>query len=472
MSNPVPLFPPAGRFSYRVSTIVLTGLLPVGLQAQTLQPTPTGFLLDAAEEHWPTRPDSLSALPPKSLPWRSAKGTFTWGLQLRETYENYRGYYWSLGPQDRNGYFLQRVLAHADVRWNPRLRLFGELQSSLLWGRHGGPRPVQDVNQLAVQQLFGEVRLAQAGPTSLDLRVGKQVLHYGRGSLLDLRDANVRRSFVGAKAILRSRALRVDAFLMRLVQTQPGLLDDQPDATQQVGGVWLTRTSGKAAHTLFHGYYLLVRRGQSRFNQKTGSETRHTVGAAGQYEQGAWSGYTEVDLQAGTFAGQPLRAWKAAQQVTYTAPVRFAPAFSVQAAISSGDAHARYERLQTFNPIYPKAIYYGFIDNIGSANVLLLHPKAEAAFTPQLRVVAGYYRFWRQSTQDGVYAPNGAYLLPALSQERAIGQMVDAVVSYAPSAAGTLQLTTSYFKRGPYLLGQPTLKSDIVFTGLRATLNL
>ncbi|MDF7815881.1 alginate export family protein [Hymenobacter sp. YC55] len=470
MPNLALLFSPRGQLFRTVSGLLMASFLPARLQAQGLPLTSTGFLPDAAEEQWPMRPDTLGRLPAKSRPWRAAKGAFTWGGQLRETYENYQGYYWGLGQQDRNGYFLQRILVHADGRWNARLRLYGELQSSLLWGRNGGPRPVQDLNQLAVQQLFGEVRVWETGPTSVDLRFGKQVLHYGQGTLLDLRDANVRRSFVGVKAILRRRALRVDAFLMRAVQTQPGLFDDQADATQQVGGIWVTQRKSKATSALFHAYYLVVRRVQSRFTQGVGPETRHTVGAAWQYRQGVWSGYSEVDGQAGTFAGHPLAAWKAAQQVTYTVPARFAPAFSLQAAISSGDANAQHKELQTFNPLYPKAIYYGFIDNIGSANVVLVHPKAEVAFLPRLRVVAGYYRFWRQSTQDGLYAPNGAYLLPALTQERAIGQMLDGVVSYGPSAACALQLTSSYFIRGPYLRGQPGLKANIFFTGLRATL--
>lgn len=106
-----------------------------------------------------------------------------------------------MGPQDDNGYVLHRVLLHSDLRYSKHFRLFTELQTSLISGRIGGARPVQDLNKLSVNQLFGEVSMAPTTDSRLRFRLGKQNLNYGQGTLLDLRDANVRRSFVGGKLL-------------------------------------------------------------------------------------------------------------------------------------------------------------------------------------------------------------------------------------------------------------------------------
>ena len=43
-------------------------------------------------------------------------------------------------PRDDSGYWLQRLMVHADLRLGRRLRLFGQLKSGIEAGRVGGPR--------------------------------------------------------------------------------------------------------------------------------------------------------------------------------------------------------------------------------------------------------------------------------------------------------------------------------------------
>jgi len=62
------------------------------------------------------------------------------GSELRGSYEVYRNYNWGSGPQDRNGYYLNRLISHADFYLGPSVRVFAELQSGLELGRNGGPQ--------------------------------------------------------------------------------------------------------------------------------------------------------------------------------------------------------------------------------------------------------------------------------------------------------------------------------------------
>jgi hypothetical protein len=461
--------------SFRRSIITFSVLTAIttNVKAQTAarDSLATGFLIDAAEEYWPANEDKVNPQHfinrIKHLPIRSGHGFLSYGASFRESYENYQDYYWGLGPQDTNGYFLHRILGHADMYWNQYFRVFGEVESSFITGRNGGGRPVQDVNKLAVNQLFGEARFTLRNKAQVRFRLGEQSLNYGEGTLLDVRDANVRRSFIGGKVIVSFKSTRLDAFLMQLINNQAGFFDDQRAASQVIAGGWMTQNYSHFLKKL-DTYYLFINRDLTKFNQGVGAENRHTIGTALHTSKGRWSGYTEADIQFGQFNDKTIVAWKGAQAVAYEIQeLNFKPVISIQSAISSGDTNPTDNKLQTFNPIYPKAIYYGFIDNVGAANIFLIHPKIEFDFSPKLKVVSGYYSFWRQSLNDGIYAPGGAFLLPSNNAGYLVGDMYDVVLNYYYSPFANVQAIVTYFNRGPYLLDNPALSKDIYYAGAK-----
>jgi hypothetical protein len=436
----------------------------------------TGFLPDAAEEYWQALNDStkqhwMDRI--KHLPVNHAKGFVTVGINVREGYEYFDQYLWGPGTQDGNGYFLHRLLLPVDIRWDQHFRVFTELESSHITGRQGGPRPVQDLNKAVVNQLFGEWMVQAGRETGFRLRAGKQSLHYGQGTLLDIRDANVRRSFVGGKVIFTHRHWRADAFFMWPMVVREGFFDDGIDRTQRVGGLWATKGWQHTALTRLDLYYIFISRDQTRFNQGTGKEVRHTLGLAATLQKGGWSSYSEIDVQFGRFGEGSIRAWKVAPSLGYqfrAFPGK--PVLSIQGAISSGDKDAKVTDLQTFNPLYPKAIYYGFIDNAGSANLEVLHPKVDLQVTKPMKLTVGCYWFWRQQTADGLYAINGAYLLPAIGQYRPVGSMWDLSVVYQAGRHFTFQAIGSYYQRKDYLKELPVTKGDIRYLGAKVTLRV
>ncbi|MGA8437067.1 MAG: hypothetical protein WB762_22435 [Candidatus Sulfotelmatobacter sp.] len=48
----------------------------------------------------------------------------SFGAELRGWYEAYRNYNWGSGPQDRNGYYLNRIISHGDFHLGPSVRIF------------------------------------------------------------------------------------------------------------------------------------------------------------------------------------------------------------------------------------------------------------------------------------------------------------------------------------------------------------
>ncbi|MEN0053824.1 MAG: alginate export family protein [Mucilaginibacter sp.] len=436
----------------------------------------TGYLPDAAEEYWPALKstdgpqDFFSHI--GHLPIRDGKGFVSIGGSLREQYDRFSNYLWGIGPQDNNGYFLHRVLLHADFRYNSHFRVFGELESSSLSGRNGGPRPIQDLNKLALTELFAEYATKTPDKTILKLRVGEQALHYGVGSLLDIRDANVHRSFAGAKFIIEKGDSKLDVFAMELMKTNPGFFDDQIDASQKIAGAWFTQHYKNNWLSKVDLFYIYTDRKGAIFTQGIGTDKRHTIGTGLTFDKNGWSAYTEGDLQLGTFGGGNILAWKLTQTITYQFPDGgLKPNISLQSAMSSGDKDAKDPSLQTFNPIYPKAIYYGFIDNAGASNLFLVHLKTGIEPCAKIHLTGGYYRLWRQSVGDGIYNPGGIPFIPPSNNKRSIGQMFDLVAAYQHSVRFSLTGIATYYKRGEFLKAVPAAGHDIWYTGLSANLH-
>src|SRR5207248_1491945 len=110
-----------------------------------------------------------------------ALGRASWyvslGGEIRERFELLDHPGFGLGPEDQNGYFLQRYLVSSDFHFGSKLRIFTELQSGIENGRNGGPRPT-DVDRLDLHQAFLEWKLSSSEAHEVSLRIGRQELGF------------------------------------------------------------------------------------------------------------------------------------------------------------------------------------------------------------------------------------------------------------------------------------------------------
>lgn len=435
----------------------------------------TGHLLDAADEYWPaitvdtTKQNFFQHL--KHMPVNEANGFVSIGGSLREGYEIFDNYLWGVDKRDTDGYLLHRLLLHTDFRWNSSLRIFNEIENSLVIGRNGGPRPVQDENKLAINQIFAEYSAKPSKNTGIKIRLGKQALSYGIGTLLDVRDANVRLSFAGGKLIINHNKTRVDAFLMKAIKNNQGILDDEVNHSQKIAGVWMTRPISKGFLNKIDAYYIHISRKDSYYEQTKGDESRSTLGASIWSSFENVSGYTEADFQWGYFNNKNIMAWKVVQAVFYKAEsIKFKPIISVHFAVSSGDQNREDGKVQTFNPLYPKAIFYGYIDNVGSSNIMVIHEKLETTLSPKLKLTLGYYNYWRESSNDGVYFANGSLLFSTSNKEKKLAEMYDLNLSFAANDKISVQLISSYAKRAGFLKLHPLSTGNIFCIGIKTNI--
>src|SRR5437763_6206408 len=158
-----------------VTVVLVLWLLGQSSVAQTLAPPepPSYQLLRFDEDYRYLRDPGWQSDLWDPLKCIALNDAATWYLSLggevRERYEYFHNTTWGQGPQDDDGYLLQRYMLHADLPLGESLRCCGQLKSGLENGRRGAPRPT-DEDKLDLHQAFLDVTLATINSTTLVFR--------------------------------------------------------------------------------------------------------------------------------------------------------------------------------------------------------------------------------------------------------------------------------------------------------------
>ena len=102
--------------------------------------------------------------------------------------------------------------------------------------------------------------------------------------------------------------------------------------------------------------------------------------------------------------------------------------------------------------------------------MIVSHEKLETSIDKRCKVTFGYYKFWRASLNDGLYYANGALLLPVTNNERHVADMYDINIAYSFTGNITVQLISTYAKRGKFLIQSTQTPGNIYYAGLRTNI--
>ena len=398
--------------------------------------------------------DSLKYIPLNSRGW-----FLSMGGEARIRYEFFSQFNFGAGPQDDNGYLLQRYLLHAETHFGKHSRFFFQLQSGIENGRSGGPRPT-DEDRLDIHQAFADWKFGSEG-RSITVRVGRHEMEFGSGRLISAGEGlNVRRSFDGVRLIYQDRKWLINGQADKLVSIKPGIFDDARDRAQTFWGVGATRSNSKIGGGHQFAYIGLDRK-MARFDRGIGREVRHSFIAR------TYGGAKQVDynfdaiLQWGTFRGatktDAIRAWAVASDTGYTLKeILFKPRIALRADATSGDQNPNGGHLGTFNPLFPGTSYSDTIGLLGPSNTLALDPYVRLAVNNRMSFTSGLAFFWRNSRRDGIYGINIAPLRTGqLSLARDIGSLYSARLDWRINRHWSYLLTYSYFNAGRFLKETP-----------------
>ncbi len=300
----------------------------------------------------------------KYVPLGSNEDRFvTFGGEIREWYEGFRNASWGFGPQDDNGYLLQRLSTYVDIHPAPRIRVV--------------------------------------------LRLGRQEFEFGSGRFVDVREGpNVRQAFDGASLKWKTPTWTVHGLATKPVLNGTGILDAPTNHSSTFWGVYAVHPLPEIKGGNIDLYYLGIARKNAAFEKGSENELRHTVGGRFWGGRNGWSYNSEAMFQWGEFGPNGIRAWATTHDTAYTfRSTALRPQVGATAGIASGNHGGSGSPLGTFNPLFPTGFYFGQggVSLLGPLNLFEVGPHVSVQLTRSLSVVADDHTFWRTSLQDGVY---------------------------------------------------------------------
>lgn len=437
---------------------IVVGAAQVEAQAQVgtdIGRAPT-LTIERYPESWsyladPARRTGRWTEPFKYIPLSADGSTYlTTGLEVRSRYEGYANVRWGEAPDD--GYVWHRFMPYADFHVG-KLRLFAQPILSGISGVRRAKRPV-DTTGADMLQAFIEVETDVADATSLRMSAGRKLISLGAGRFVDTRyGPNIPQAFDGFDMSLTGKAWQVTALYFRPVDNRHDDFDDRTSTQKSLWGVYATRWLGDGRANGFDVYYLGLRDRNAVYDQGAGKELVHTFGTRIFGDTGASYWNLEAAVQNGTFAGHRRAAWGIGGEIGYRfvqAPLQ--PDLRLAADVISGDDDLDDPRLGTLNPLFPRGKYFVSQSPIGPRNLMQLRPSITIHPRKDVELSLSGSAYWRQSTDDGIYAISGALVRSGRdSHARFIGTQAEIAVGWQATPELNLAASVGLFNPGTFI---------------------
>ena len=392
----------------------------------------------------------------------------SFGFWIRERGEYASNPNWSDHPPG-NVYQMQRYFLHTDVHLGERFRFFGELATSLLDGRNGGPRPSLDEEKMYVHQGFFDLGLWKSGRDSLTLRAGRQEIAFGSQNLVSTRDGrNIRRSVDGARLTWVKGDWTVDLLAVRPTLENTDYFNNPPNHSQSFWAAYAVHPFRFLPRGNIDLYYMGLDNKSVAFDGKgTGREQRETIGTRLWGTTEHWDYNDELTFQWGWFGAGDIRAWAVSTEHGYRleqAPL--SPRFGLRAVAFSGDQNPSSRNVGTFNSIYEQGPYFSYAELFARRNLVALQPSADLKLTKTVSLKFNPAFFWRESTSDGLYSVGNAVIVPSSkSNARFIASQVSAQLRWRMTRNLTWFTEYGHFFAGDFLKQATPGKSINYWTG-------
>ncbi len=467
------------------SCLFLTGLL----KAQTPDPTPAHAPQPGVRpplspfprfEDWSFLRDPSLRVDPydrlKFIPLNdSGTNYLTFGFESRTEFQYLNNYDWGAGPQNRNGYVLQRLMPDLDLRLGNHARVFVTLAFDQFTGEYPLPGIDQDVadGHEGFVELGGNLHDPHPG---WDVIVGRQEIVLGTGRLLDDNEGvNVRSAFDAVRVGYDKPKGRIDLLAVKPVEINPGAWDDAPNPGVTLWGLYASNLRW-SPRFMTDAYFLDYDAKSSTYGNQSAREQRRMIGGRyfnrlpGEPPRAGFDYNVETGFQWGSFGNRSIRAWGAGANIGWTRPGPvWRTRFGFQADAISGD-NGTPNRLGTLNALFPRGAYFGpKFALIGPANLLAVQP--QFWFHPVQNVTGDlcWIWFWRESTKDALYSFENVPLRTAnLSDARYIGTQPNLEIRWAISEHFLAALNLAGFVSGTFLQQSPP-SNDIGFANVGLT---
>jgi len=313
----------------------------------------------------------------------------------------------------------------ADLHVTPYFRSFVELVSAYDLGndfRIGGTRglPAAFQNPLDLLQAFVEP-MDQIGNVKVGLRVGREVMKWGNGTVIDPNDfPNVQTAFDAVHPYVQWNDWRLDGFVSDSVAMETHTFQDENDPEIKLDGLY---GSKKYSHFNIFGtnavgvvepfFFNYLNNAGKYGSTLVGTDHREDFGLRVTANFGGFDFDDEGIIQSGTFANRKVQAWAYFSNQGYTFEgLPLQPRIGLQAdGASGGGGDARTGTISTYQPMFPSALYLADMAFFSASNLIDARPTLTLHFTPTISLEGFYGFYWRQNTHDAIYstAPFAAF---------------------------------------------------------------
>ncbi|MEM7549900.1 MAG: alginate export family protein [Bacteroidota bacterium] len=385
----------------------------------------------------------------KTNPYQKAKAIalgsmaqLSFGGSLRLQRERFVNETFDSEAEEDNGWFLQRILLHADLTIKNNLKVFAELNSSIAYDRE--VLTLVDEDQLAVNQLLISYQLDHWLFT-----IGRENLKVGSRRLIDPREGpNVRRSFDLIKIEYDKDGWQHNLLYGIPVFPEREIFDnDFLHVEESLWGYYIARNFEKLVIPRIDLYYLGFWRDESAYEVGIEDEIRHSIGLRTFRDFGNWGYDNEFVYQFGDFGDNGISAWTISFNAHYQ--IKKNQRFGLKTEVISGNDQES-SNLNTFNPLYPRGAYFGRVARIGPANLIDIHPYWNIQIG-KFFIELDYDTFWRNSVDDAVYGPALTIEFSGDSDERFIAHQFGTLFNWEPKPFLTLEFETNYILPGSFL---------------------
>jgi len=360
------------------------------------------------------------------------------GGEVRERYDVFSSPRFGIGPTKSDSYDLQRLLLSADLHVTSKFRVYAELSRHDEFGKRTAVLPV-DQNQQNVQLLFADYVPDSAG--RFTLRVGRQelLLNPTQRFIAAREGPNIRQSYDGARVSWREGPWAVDAFSLRPLLAKPDAFADRGDPNTLFSGLYASRklrTPSEAVDV----YWLALDRFGTRYGATLGDERRRAAGLRYADKTASWDLELEGMWQYGTFKQTQIRAWGGGLDAGYTWQMSWRPRLGLRLDGASGGSLPRDGDVQTFNPLFPKGLYFDESLLTTYANLLSIRPSVTVQPIRSVSVQLSEAWRWRDDPHDALYLiPFVPVPTPPADTARYVGQWSILDAFWRPDRYWTVQ---------------------------------
>ena len=337
------------------------------------------------------------------------------GGQFRPRFEHYSNRFW-LAEEDQD-FYSQRLAVHTNLVLGKHMRVFGELYH----GYTSHEKEFTEYDEIDLFQAFAEIKLPITEGQQLTFRFGRQEMGLGATRLIGIREGpNIRRSYDMGRLMYTLGKHKINAFYGREVSPLFEAFDNEfslfksEAANPQLWGLY-SQFKIKGLNGINELYYLGFQADNSRLNDVSGNETRHSIGLRRFGKLGKhWKYNSEVIYQFGSISGNAISAFNIDTDWHYeiiAGKWTWSPGLKLE--YSSGDQEADDAKINSFNPMFVNPAFYSLAATVTPSNLISIHPSIIIQPFERLRLYAEWAIFWRASQNDALYRPTRFINRPA-----------------------------------------------------------